>query len=289
MMRKPLAVVALAALLALHLFTLGKASEGRKILPQGEGDVFAVPLALIKITSLEFDGLAADFLFLRSIVFYGETYERIDRQEKTRVKQSEWKWLHTALDASTNLDPYFYDPYYFATAILPWEGHLVQETNRLLEKGTRYRDWDWVPPFFMGFNQFYFLQENAAASESLMKAWRRPGAPSMLASLAARLAEKGKQTENAIVFLEELLKRTEDKRLRKQYETRVDFLKGALYLENAVARYRKRFGKMPSRLEALVDQGIISGIPRDPLGGLYYISSDGTIGSTSEMTSFSLQ
>ena len=49
------------------------------------------------------------------------------------------------------------DPYFYANAFLPWDAHMTEETNRLLEKGSRYRDWDWMLPFFIGFNDFFFL------------------------------------------------------------------------------------------------------------------------------------
>ena len=78
---------------------------------------------------------------------------------------------------------------------------MVRETNELLEKGTRYRDWDWNLPFYAGFNNFFFLHDNAKASELLATAAQRPGPSEQLLSLAARLAYTEKKTENAIMFL----------------------------------------------------------------------------------------
>ncbi len=45
-------------------------------------------------------------------------------------------------------------------------------------------------------------------------------------SLASRLAYKDKKTENAILFLEALAKKTEDERLKKEYETRIQRITG---------------------------------------------------------------
>ena len=153
-MKRFLAVSLLCILLALHLFTLGRAAHQRKTLPRNVDYSYVLPSPILKITALEFDGLASDFLFLQALVFEGSTFER---KERPRVKEWEYRWMYNTLSASTDLDPYFFDPYYFGNANLTWEGNLIRETNTMLDKGSRYRDWDWMLPFYIGFNNFYFL------------------------------------------------------------------------------------------------------------------------------------
>lgn len=278
MIRWLLAVVLLITLSTFHFFALGKAEEKRRLLPRDEGGSYVIPSPILRITALEFDGLASDLLFLQALVFQGSTFER---KERPRVKDWEWRWMYNTLNASTDLDPYFLDPYYFGNANLTWEGNLIRETNSMLEKGSRHRDWDWMLPFFIGFNHFYFLQESDKASEYLMEASKRPGAWPMLASLATRLAYKGRRTENAVIFLEEILKGTEEEVLRRHYEKRLEALKAILFLERAVAFYKDRVGKEPSNLKELIKRGIINQLPEDPYGGEFYIDKDGSIKTTS--------
>jgi hypothetical protein len=159
---------------------------------------------------------------------------------------------------------------------------MIKETNALLEKGARYRDWDPLIPFFIGFNYFYFLQENDIASTYLMEASRRPGASPIFASLATKLAYKSQRTENAIVFLEEILKKMNDETLKKEYETRLEALNDVLSLENAVNTYKKKFGRIPGCLDDLIKKGIIQEIPKDPYQGEFYIDPQGTVKTTSE-------
>ena len=217
----------LAALFSLHVILLGRAGLEMKTLPSGAGQGFVLPSPVLKITSLEFKGLVSDFLFLKALVFEGGTYER----KEPRMKPEEWGWLDKVLTASTDLDPYFFDPYFFANAYMTWDGGMIRETNALLEKGIQYRDWDWMLPFFAGFNSFFFLHDNVKAAEYLMTAPRRPGPSEQLASLAARMAYKEKKTENAILFLEAMAKKTEDEHLKKEYETRIRALRGRLLLK----------------------------------------------------------
>jgi hypothetical protein len=104
----------------------------------------------------------------------------------------------------------------------------------------------------------------------------------MLASFASKLAYKERRTENAIAFVEEIYKRTEDEAQRKQYEKRLVVLNNVLKLEKAVTLYKIKFKKYPASLYALIEKQIIQGLPHDPYGGAYYIDSRGIVRSTND-------
>jgi hypothetical protein len=235
-MQRPFLIIFVLLAGFIHVVSLGKASDAMKKLPQGDDYAFVLPSPILKIAALEYQGLASDILFLKSMVFIGETLER---KEKPRVKEWEWRWWLKTLEAATDLDPYFFDPYFYANSFLPWDAHMAEETNHLLEKGTRYRDWDWLLPFFIGFNDFFFLNKDAEAATFLMEASRRPGGDPMLSSIAARLAFKENRTETAIFFLEETVRRTDDASLKRIYETRIQALQSIALLEKGVDLYKK--------------------------------------------------
>jgi hypothetical protein len=271
--------LALAVLAVLHVFLLGAAGMERKTLPSDAGSGFVIPSPALKITSFEYKGVVSDLLFLKAAIFFGGTFTR---KEEPRVKPEEWQWLYKVLTASTDLDPYFVDPYLLANAHLTWDGGMIRETNVLLEKGTRYRDWDYTLPFFAGFNSFFFLYDNAEAAEFLVTASQRPGPSGQLLSLASRLVYKEKKTENAILFLEAVVKKTEDKRQKKQYEIRINALQARLLLERAVSAYQEKFSRSPVSLQGMVEKGILKEIPIDPYGGKFSVSPDGEIVCTSD-------
>jgi tetratricopeptide (TPR) repeat protein len=278
-MGKLLATILIVVLSLAHIFSLGKVTEEAKRIPRDENSAYVIPAPLLKLTTFEFHGLISDYLFLKSLVFIGSTMERTERP---RVKPWEWKWVYALIDAATDLDPYFFDPYYFANANFTWDGMMIQETNVLLEKGMRYRDWDSRLPFFIGFNYFYFLQDNTNARKYLLEASQRPDAPQIYAELASKLAYEKKRTENAISFLEEILRRTDDESLRKRYETRLSFLRAVLRVEKALEQYKKKYGREPSRIEDLIKKGLLREIPVDPSGGILYLDMTGRVRSTSE-------
>ncbi len=269
-----------ALFVAVHIAALGKVTEEANKLPRNEESAYVIPGPVLKLTALEFDGLASDFLFLKSLVFLGSTQER---REKVKIKDFEWKWLYRALDATSNLDPYFRDPYYFGTANLTWGGGLLNEANILLEKGCAYRTWDSLLAFYLGFNYYYFLENDQKASEWLMEASRRPDASPLYASLAVKLSYKKKRLENAVAFQEYMLEHTEEPTLRKEYETRLHALQALLYLEKAARDYKRRFGSLPKDIFDLVARHVIKQIPSDPYGGYYFIDAFGTVKTSSEM------
>lgn len=280
--RRLFPIVIVILLVPAYLFSLSMTATQRKMLPQRGEISYVLPSPLLKITALEFHGLAADFLFLKALTFYGGTLERTERP---RIKEGEWRWMYDVLNAATDLDPYFYDPYYFANSNFTWEAHMVKEANTLLAKGNRYREWDWTIPFYMGFNEFYFLHDNAKASEYLMQGAKRPDADPILATLAVRMAYRGNRTEIAIAFLQETLEKTKDKNTRKELGMRLEVLQGAFALERAVEAYKNKFGKLPHDLKELPAKGFIAHIPADPYGGEFYIDKDGSVKTSSDLYS----
>jgi hypothetical protein len=276
-MQRLLIAIFLLIAASVHVFTLRQASDAMKEIPQDAADTFVIPSPILKIMALEFRGLASDILFLKSLAFIGGTQQR---KEPTRVQESEWNWFIKVLNASTDLDPYFLDPYYYANAFLTWDAGRVEEANRLLEKGSRYRDWDWMLPFFIGFNDFFFLQNDSKAAEFLMEASRRPGGDPMLASIASRLAYKENRTETAIYFLEDIARRTNDNTVKESYEKRIRALRSIDNLEKAVSLFKNKFGRTPLKIEELVSKNLVSQLPRDPYGGNYFIDEDGKVRST---------
>jgi hypothetical protein len=271
----------LALLVAGHIFTVGILTEKHSALRKTgyQEHLFLLPAPVLRVAALDFKGLASDFLFVKGMVFIGGF---ISPGGRFQLEESQWSEFYKIMDASTDLDPYFQDPYYIANAFLPWDAGMVRETNVLLDKGTRYRTWDWSLPFFSGFNFFYFLQDYDKASERIMVASRRPGSPPLLASLASKLAFKANKIESSIFLLEEMLKNTDDESTKKIFETRIKAYQAIFFLEQAVSTYRRQFKRAPANIEELIKRNIITELPKDPYGGKFYMDLQGNVRTTSE-------
>lgn len=273
-----IAILVISFAISGSVFALQRVSLERDKLRRTEGIGLVMPSAVARIVALEFKGIFADIIFSRAMTYYGG---KLIRTEK--ITGEEWDWIYKNMDLATDLDNYFLDPYYFGAVNLSWGANKVKEANVLLEKAFKYRDWDWTIPFYLGFNHFYFIQDNEKASFYLMESAKRGTSGTLIPILAARLAYQGKRTENGIIFLQEIIKKTDDDTVKKSYETRLNTLKGILFLERAAAVYQERFKKQPERLDELIAKGVITAIPKDPYGGKFYIDKDGSIKTTSEM------
>jgi hypothetical protein len=237
-----------------------------------------LPPLIVKLMAMEYRSIVADFLFVRVSQFYGGKVG-----ENIRPEKEDWQWFYRNLDLVTELDPWFQDPYYLGNGMLTWDAKMYKEANLLLKKATDARTWDWWFPFMLGFNKFYFLGENHAGAEYLLKAYERPGAWTFLPSLAARLYHDDRKTDNAITFLTGFWENEKDAKVKKNYAVRIDALKKIAFLEQAVLRFRLKFGWIPENMDKILIYGIIKGVPKDPYGGKFYIAEDGAIKTTSKL------
>jgi len=279
-MRIVVSLLLLFVLVYGHVLTTRQAVSERKILAIDLQTPTALPGPLLRLSALEFKGVLADFLFLKALVFIGASDERTT---VPAVTPAEWQWLLTILNSTVDLDPMFIDPYYFANAVLVWDGHLVREANALLDKGRVARSWDWQLPFYMGFNSFYFLEDDTAAVNYMIEASGRPDAPPSISSLVVRLAYKGARTDSAILFLQQMLAQTEDDKRQKDFQLRLEALLGIRKIEHAVVAYHDKFNRFPVTVEDLLHAGVIKSLPVDPFGGNFYIDAQQRVRTTSDL------
>lgn len=214
-----------------------------------------LPTGLLTALSGEFKGMVANYLILEAASFIGSAQ---------RPTPQDWDAVARLLDQSSSLDPYFKQTYRLTQSTLPWEEDQLTPALKILERSRKHLTWDWEPGFYLGFDYYYFLKDNLAASQTLMEASKIPGAPTTLATLASRLSSRSGHTRAAIDFLASIIERTEDEKTREELGKRILALKGVEYLDAAVKHFKDRFGRMPDSLDELVDEGIVSRLPTNP-------------------------
>lgn len=278
MTKKLSGVLILVLLLSGYALIFPPFEQARKAVSSVELQELTLPPFVSRFLALEFRSVMADYLFVQTTQFYGGRMQSVEE-----TPRGAWIWLYSNLYVVTDLDPYFEDPYYFGNAVLTWGAHMFNQANKLLQKGADARTWDWQLPFYLGFNKFYFLNDNKSGADYLSIASQRPGASSFLPTLAARLYNNAGKTEIAIALLTDFWKNEKNVGLKKMYEVRIDALKKILSLEKAVAEYKSKFRKRPASLETLQRVGVVKEIPKDPYGGAFYIAEDGSIQTTSKL------
>lgn len=256
-----------------NLYSLHKESRNQNI-----SSLIYMPQALLKAASLEFSGVLSDYLMLKTMVFHGEKL-----MQKQSLSPKEWQATHLALNRITDLDPRFWDPYVFAETTLPWEAGMVKETNELLLKAAQARTNDYQPYFFLWFNYSHFLKDQTSAAKYIEKSSRIASAPMYFATLAARANFVANKTENAVVFLDEILKETTDPTRQAWIIKRQQALKVIAFLESHVRKFEEKFSRRPKHLQELINTQMLIKIPLDPYGGTFFITPEGRIYTTSKL------
>ena len=239
---------------------------------------YTLPSRFTGPAAMEFKGIVSDFLFLKVITFLGK---KIGKNEK--FGKQEFNYLQESVNTITDLDPYFWDAYLFADMLFTWDAGEYEVANKLLLKARQYRTNDYRVPYYLGFNYFFFLKDNINGAKYLMEASKLPGSPYYLASLAARLSVYALEYRTGIIFLKEMIKDTENERIKKDFMLRIKTLEILDQLEQKVDEYQKIHKKRPSSLTELVTAGLINRIPDDPYGGQFILLKNGRVYTTSKM------
>ncbi len=273
----PWCVLAFAVVLYLSVLPLAAVKR------QQYEQLFVLPTGVLRVMSFQFKEVAADISFLNALVFFGGTKTQPDTH---KYLPEQYEWMYNNLKNSAALDPYFLDPYYLMNAILIWDRYKLEEVNDLIAKGADTRTWDYLLPFYAGFNYFYFLNDDEQSFYYLKQASKRSGGNPFYDSLASRVAYKADKTELAIMYLEEQIREAELKGLKASVtslERRLELLKGIRQIEVAVESYQKLFNRPPTSIDELTKLKLLPTVPKEPNGGSYYLDSDGRVRSTKDL------
>ncbi len=233
---------------------------------------------ILRIAAMEYKPLISEWLFFKVITYYGGKF---DTEKPFAKKDIEYFNMYRFLDASTYIDPYNIDSYYFSEAVFTWGLGRIKEVDYLLERGLKYRTWDFYLPFFLGFNNFYFLKDYKKAAQYMEQAARITG-DSLYTNLAARFLYESDETGIAISFLKFMIDKTWNQKVKQTLEIRLKALEAVAFLEKGEKKFEELYHRKPSNIEELTDKGIIKKIPEDPYGGRFYISEKGEIRTTSK-------
>jgi hypothetical protein len=221
--------------------------------------------------------LVAEYAVVKVLFYFGSLYEK---NSNKIVAKPEYFNMFKTMEKAVKLDPYNMDAYYFTQAAFTWELNRALDVNRILAYGMKYRTWDYQLPFYAGFNAAYFLHNYNDAARYMKKAAELSGTP-LFTTLAARYFYEAGQTELGILFLENMAKGAQDKKVKQVYEVRKQALQAVNLLNGAVAKFVAEKNRLPEDINELLSAGILEKIPTDPYGGRFYLEPGGKVASTS--------
>ena len=190
--------------------------------------------ARAKLSALGFEPVVADFYWVQGLHLVGGAGNDVSAYGET---------IGSLIELVTTLDPWVDHPYRFAAVWMTGDLSLVRRANDLLKRGIAYHPDDWRDRFHLGYNRFFYLQDEAGAADVLEPAIHMEGAPNYLGAFVARLRANGDDLETAALFLETLIEGARDEYLKAEYLKAYDEIeteRRARYLDAARVEFWKR-------------------------------------------------
>ena len=241
-----------------------------------------------KRLTLAFNGLAADWYWMRSlqyvggkIVAYQDTHDT--QFMLTDLSSLDLRLLASLLDVSTTLDPQFIPAYEYGAMILPEID--PDQAIVLLNKGIAANPSSWRLHQHLGYI-YWQRGEHGKASEVYAAGAKLPGVPAWMAAMSARLKADAGSRDVAREMYRRLYETSDDKNVKEMvvaHLMRLDSLDDRETITRALEEFRSRTGRCPTSWRELVPSfrgtslriDPANGTPVDPSGIAYRLSNDG--------------
>jgi tetratricopeptide (TPR) repeat protein len=252
-----------------------------------EEDLYLNGAAMKRLT-LAFNGLAADWYWMRSLQYVGRKIVAYEDAHQGSVELNDLSALDlhllpSLLRVTTTLDSRFMAPYEYGAVILP---DLSQdEAISLLNSGIAANPLSWKLYQHLGYI-YWQRHEYGRASEVYATGAKLPGAPAWMAALSARMKAEGGSRDAAREMYRHLYEASNDEAVKEMVTKqimRLDSLEERDVIRRVLTNYRAQAGRCASswrdvtaalraarlRVEAL------RGGPIDPSNTPYRLVKDG--------------
>jgi tetratricopeptide (TPR) repeat protein len=241
-----------------------------------------------KRLTLAFNGLAADWYWMRSLQYVGRKIVNYQDTHDgqlmfTNLSSLDLRLLGSLLDVATTLDPQFIPVYEYGAVILPEIN--PDQAIALLNKGIAANPASWRLHQHLGY-VYWQRGEYTKASEIYAAGAKLPGVPAWMAAMSARLKADAGSRDAAREMYRRLYETSDDKTVKEMvvaHLMRLDWLDDRDEITRALTEFRTRFGRCPTSWRELVPSfrsttlriDPSNGTPVDPSGVAYRLTNDG--------------
>jgi tetratricopeptide (TPR) repeat protein len=239
--------------------------------------------AIVRRASLGFNGLAADWYWMRALQYVGgkllKAHESVRLDDMSTLNL---KLLAPLLDAATTLDPSFMEPYEYAAIVLPAVN--MEDAIRITNKGIAANPSAWRLYQHLGY-VYWQRHDYQKSAEVYAAGGKIPGAPSWMAEMGARMLAEGGSIQAARQMYQHLYEESKDEQVKQTLQRRLlqvnSFAQRDL-IRQVLGEFSTRIGRCPAswkditaslqshfRLEAN------TGAPLDPAGTPYLLVNGG--------------
>ncbi|MEA1923230.1 MAG: hypothetical protein U9N63_11310 [Pseudomonadota bacterium] len=218
----------------------------------------------LEYLSLDHRGLLADILFIRAIQHTGSLVWK----PLNFALDSPWKYA--IMDRVTRLDPRYYNAYLFSAMGLIQDFDDILLARPILERGIETFPESWELPFWLGYDFYLYQNDYATAGHYLLMAAEKPNAPKTFFALLLKTLNRQGAYHQAQILISKMAANQPPGRTKIVYEKKAERLKHLARLQDAALLFAENEKRQIYKLDELLQSGLITEIPTDPLGQSYY-------------------
>jgi tetratricopeptide (TPR) repeat protein len=214
--------------------------------------------------SLGFNGLVADWYWMRSLQYVGRKI--IAKEENVQLDDLaslDLKLLYPLLDAATTLDPQFMAVYEYGGVVLPAIND--EDAIKLLKKGIENNPNEWRLFHHLGYI-YWQRKDYKTASETYAQGARLPGAPAWMQAMSARMLAEGGSTDTAREMYTRMKEQSDDadiKRMADQHLMRLDSMDERKLIQRLLSDYSAKHGRCAASWREINLELRAAGLPLD--------------------------
>jgi tetratricopeptide (TPR) repeat protein len=239
--------------------------------------------ATVKRISLGFNGLAADWYWMRSLQYVGaKLLQANETIQLDNMSPLNLKLLAPLLDTATTLDPGFIEPYEYAAIVLPAVN--VEDAIRITKKGIAANPGAWRLYQHLGY-VYWQRHDYQKSAEVYAAGGKIAGAPRWMAEMGARMLAEGGSTQAARQMYQHLYDESQDEGVKQVLQRRVlqiDSFEQREFIRRVLGEYSTRTGRCPASwkdltasLQSRFKLEANTAAPLDPAGTPYLLVKGG--------------
>lgn len=243
--------------------------------PEVQQALYVRSAKMLRRLSLGYTGLLADIYWTRAVQYFGYQHHR---------NSNDFSLLAPLLRMTAELDPHLIPPYQFGANFLaqqpPNGAGMPDEALTLLQYGIEHNPDNWRLYYNLGFLYFTEFKDYAKAADAFETGAKLPVTNGFMPILAARMAQHAGEFDTARMLWYTTYQSTTDGAIRDNavkhlVALRVD--EDVTHLEDLMQKYKQQMKREPESMADLERAGFIRGMPSDPNGKPYHLTSDGRI------------
>jgi hypothetical protein len=252
-----------------------------------EEDLYLNGPAMKRLT-LAFNGIAADWYWIRSLQYLGRKVVNYEDSHAGRFNLSDFSSLDlnllpSLLRMATTLDPQFLEPYYYGAVVLPDIN--PEQAVSLLNHGIAANPNEWRLHQHLGYI-YWQRRDYEKAGQVYAAGARLPGAPPWMAAMSARMKGEGGSPDAAREMYRHLGEATDNEAVKEMVTKqimRLDSLDERESIRRTLKEYAGASGRCVSTWRDIsvtlrarkMRLEVSSGAPLDPSGVPYRLTKNG--------------